>query len=243
MPGRFLEISVVAPKILESIAFYEALGFQQVSTSETWSHPYAVMTDGRLYVGLHQQAGHLSTASATLSFVRADLAPYATQLRNLGIVFEREQLSGDSFNELSFRDPSGQPVRLLEARTFSPPHIDPIFSSSCGYFVEYGMPVREFDHALLFWEQLGFVGMGEATTPFNRMSLTSDHLNLGLHRSRALRHAVLVFEDANMRERLSRLKERGIELSDEMPDALDAGNNAVAIAPEGTRLLLIQSDD
>ncbi|MGC3981575.1 MAG: hypothetical protein QM808_09965 [Steroidobacteraceae bacterium] len=239
MPGRFLEISVYAPEILESIEFYEALGFQQAATNETWSHPYAVMTDGRLFLGLHQKP--LAGAHNTLCFVQANLAHYATGLRHLGIEFDREQLGGDSFNVLDFRDPNGQHIKLLEARTFSPPDIDIGFSSSCGYFVEYGMPVREFDPARPFWEQLGFVAMDEENQPFHRVSLTSDRLNLGLHRSRALRHPVLVFEDDNMRERLTHLRERGIELSDEMPDSLDDRSNAVLIAPEGTRLLLMQA--
>ncbi len=237
MPGRFLEISVFAPEILESIAFYEALGFQQAATNETWTHPYAVMTDGRLFLGLHQQPAK----SPTLCFVHAELAHHAIQLREIGIVFDREHLSSDSFNELSFHDPNGQYVRLLESRTFSPPDIDAAYSSICGYFVEYGMPVKEFDSARLFWEPLGFIAMDEEARPFNRVSLTSDHLNLGLHRSRAIRQPLLVFEDPDMRERLTHLKERGVELSDEMPDSLDERSNAILIAPEGTRLLLMQS--
>lgn len=239
MPGRFLEISVFAPEILESIAFYEGLGFQQAATNETWTHPYAVMTDGRLFLGLHQHAAK----SPTLSFVQPELAHHATQLHKLGIVFDREHLSSDSFNELSFHDPNGQHIRLLEARTFSPPDIEAAYSSSCGYFVEYGMPVKEFDIARQFWEPLGFIAMDEETQPFSRVSLTSDHLNLGLHRSRAIRQPLLVFEDPDMRERLAHLKERGVELSDEMPDSLDEHSNAVLIAPEGTRFLLMQSQE
>ena len=239
MLGRFLEISVYAPEILESLAFYEALGFQQVATNETWSHPYAVVTDGRLFLGLHQQV----SKSPTLTFVQSDLAKHASEFRKLGIVFDHEHLSSDSFNELSFHDPNGQHIRLLEARTFSPPDIDATFSSSCGYFVEYGMPVREFNATRQYWEQLGFIAMEEQAEPFSRVSLTSDLINLGLHRSRALRQPLLVFEDDEMRERLTHLKERGIELSDEMPDSLDEHSNAVLIAPEGTRLLLMQAAD
>jgi hypothetical protein len=46
-----------------------------------------------------------------------------------------------------------------------------------------------------------------------------------------------------MRERLARRRARGLNLSDEMPDSLDDSANAVLIAPEGTRLLLMQSQD
>jgi hypothetical protein len=243
MPGRFLEISVYAPEILDSIAFYESLGFQQAVTSETWAHPYAVMTDGRVFIGLHQRATHLSTNGPTLSFVQANLAQHARLLRQQGIALDREHLSADSFNDLSFHDPNGQHIKLLEARTFSQPNLEASFSSSCGYFTEYGIPVREFDASRVFWEQLGFIAMDEQATPFNRISLTSNYLNIGLHRSRAIRQPLLVFEDPEMRERLSHLRERGIELTDEMPDSLDERHNAVLIAPEGTRLLLMQSEE
>ena len=51
--GRFLEISIGTPVIRESLEFYESLGFVQAAVGETWSHPYAVVTDGHLFIGLH----------------------------------------------------------------------------------------------------------------------------------------------------------------------------------------------
>ena len=53
MLGRFLEISLHTPDIQESLEFYESLGFAQASVGEIWPHPYAVVTDGRLFLGLH----------------------------------------------------------------------------------------------------------------------------------------------------------------------------------------------
>lgn len=236
MLGRFLEISVHAPDLLESLAFYEGLGFQQIAVNEVRAWPYGVVTDGRLFIGLHQRP----IESPTLTFVQADLAQHAAALRDKGIVFTREHLGSDEFNEVSFQDPHGQYIQLIEARTFSPPSTSA--DSSCGYFVEYGLPVREFDTGIAFWESLGFIAMEETSEPFPRRALTSDYLNLGLHRSRALRQPVLVFEDADMRERLQTLRERGFELGDDMPDSLDEQANAVLTAPEGTKLLLMQMD-
>ena len=243
MLGRFLEISIATPDILASIGFYEALGLQQIAANEIWPHPYAVMTDGRLFIGLHQQ----SMSSPMLTFVQADLAQHVAALRQtlqpFHIEFDHEHLSSESFNELRFRDLAGQSIRLLEARTFSPPDLTPNFSTECGYFVEYGMPNKDLTNGKQFWEQLGFIAMDEEATPFNRMPLTSSHLNLGLHRSRALREPVLVFEDPEMPARLATLRTRGLNLSDAMPDTLDEQCNAVLIAPEGTRLLLMQSEE
>lgn len=236
---RFLEISVQAPEIRESLAFYESLGFVQAPVGEAFPYPYAVVTDGRLFLGLHGQGG----TSPALTFVMPRLMQGIERLETLGIELEELQLGTDVFNRVRFRDPSGHYVNVVEARTFSPPQFETQPATTCGYFSEYGLPVREQAPMRQFWEALGFVAWDEQPEPFARTALTSDHLNLALYRSRAFRGPVLTFEDRDMRERLARLKERGCRLSDEMPDSLDDACNAVLVAPEGTRLLLLQSEE
>ena len=238
MFGRFLEISLYAPEIRDSLAFYESLGFVQAPVGEALNHPYAVVTDGRLFLGLHGQP----MAAPALTFVMPRLMHGIDQLEQLGIELEDLKLGNEVFNRASFRDPSGQCVNVFEARTFSPPQFDTEPATTCGYFTEYGLPVREQGPMRGFWEALGFVAWDEQSEPFARTAITSDHLNLSLYRSRAFRQPVLTFEDPDMRERLARLKERGFRLSEEMPDNLDESCNAILIAPEGTRLLLLQSE-
>jgi hypothetical protein len=239
MLGRFLEISVHTPDIRESLAFYESLGLVQATVGDTWPHPYAVVTDGHLFIGLHGRP----CPPIAVTYVQPELARHAEKLRALGIEFDHEHLDSETFNEASFADPLGLHVNVLEARTFSPPDLPLNHQSTCGYFTELGVPVREFDIGRDFWEALGFVGMEPATNPFARLSLTSNSINLGLYKSRALRQPVLAFEDTDMPERLARLRERKFQLTDDMPDSLDANRNAVLIAPEGTRLLLLSADD
>lgn len=235
MIGRFLEISIPVDDILASIAFYEKLGFVQAAAGETWPHPYAVLTDGRLFIGLHQS----SLPAVTLTYVQPDLVHHAEKLRAQGLELVDERLGGESFNHASLMDPTGQRITLVEARTFSPPLLDHGHESLLGYFAEYGLPVRDFEPASSFWESVGFISLDETRDPFPRRTLTSDRLNVGLYRTRALRLPVLTFEDADMKRRLDALRRKGIELLDDMPDSLDAATNAVIRAPEGTRLLLL----
>ncbi|WP_116807719.1 hypothetical protein [Steroidobacter cummioxidans] len=239
MFGRFLEISLYTPEIRDSLAFYESLGFVQAPVGEVFNHPYAVVTDGRLFLGLHGRA----LPAPTLTFVMPRLMHGMEQLEQLGIEFDELQLGNEVFNRVSFRDPSGQCINVFEARTFSPPPFESQPATTCGYFTEYGLPAREQSAMRAFWEAAGFVAWDEQSEPFARTAITSDHLNLALYRSRAFRQPVLTFEDRDMRERLTRLTERGFQLSDEMPDSLDDRCNAILIAPEGTRLLLLQSED
>jgi len=238
MLGRFLEISIHTTDIVESLAFYESLGFVQAVTGDTWAHPYAVVTDGRLFLGLHQYP----FASPSLTWVQPELSQRLGGLRELGIHFEFERLGEDVFNEVGFLDPHGQMVTLLEARTFSPPDLPASHTAQCGDFAEYAIPVRAFDAGREFWESLGFIAMYSPDSVFPRLTLTSDHLNLGLYRTRALRGAVLTFEAVQMERRIRELRERGYDLGEEMPDGLDAGRNATLRAPEGTLLLLLDCE-
>ncbi len=238
MLGRFLEISLHTPSIQESLEFYESLGFVQASVNETWPYPYAVITDGRLFIGLH--GGFIRSPAVT--FVLPRLAQSLEPLRAAGITFDQERLGNDVFNQATFEDPSGLCIHLIEARTFSPPDTAALAASQCGYFTEFGIPVRDTAAARAFWEPLGFIAMEEESVPFPRTPVTSDLLNLGLYRTRALRQPVLSFEDPDMRSKLSQLRERGFRLLDEMPDSLDDSTNAILEAPEGTRLLLMQSE-
>ena len=237
--GRFLEISISTPVIRESLEFYESLGFVQAATGETWSHPYAVVTDGRLFIGLHGR----EMPSPSLTFVLPQLQPGVGRLKELGVAFEEERFGDDVFNQAQLRDPGGLSVLLLEARTFSPPQLDAPIESACGYFSELGIPARAADAARVFWESVGFVALEEQPQPFPRTPLVSDGLDLALYRTRALRNPVLTFEDSAMAQRLTRLREQDIKVSDEMPDTLDEAGNGVLIAPEGTRLLLLTASD
>jgi len=237
--GRFLEISIGTPVIGESLDFYESLGFVQAAVGETWSHPYAVVTDGHLFIGLHGR----DIPSPSLTFVLPELQLGVSRLKERGVEFEEERFGEEVFNQARLRDPGGLSIVLLEARTFSPPQLDAPIESACGYFSELGIPARSATDAPAFWESLGFVALDEETQPFPRTPLVSDGLDLALYRTRALRQPVLTFEGNDMSQRLTLLRARGVQVSDEMPDTLDESRNGVLIAPEGTRLLLLSAAD
>jgi catechol 2,3-dioxygenase-like lactoylglutathione lyase family enzyme len=238
MLGRFLEIRVFAPSVLESLEFYQKLGFVQAQVGEAWPHPYAVVTDGRLFIGLHE----VEFESPSLTFVRPDLWRHLPALEALGIEFEYRKLGDDVFNEAGFRDPDGLLVTLVEARTYSPPTRAPGETSACGYFTEFGIPTRAADRSKAFWEKLGFVAVAESEKPFRRISLTSDFLDLGLYATRELARPVLTFIDPEMPARFALLDKLGIEPSRRLPPAFDPAASRMLVAPEGTALLLMTEE-
>ena len=245
MLGHFHEISVETTDIRASVEFYEQLGFSQATTTDTWSHPYGVLTDGRVFVGLHQRLGRRvghGFASPAVTFVHPNVAQLVPELQARGIALTRCEIGPEVFNQIGFRDPFGQAISVLEARTFSPVDRRLAEMSLCGYFDELSMPVAKADTAREFWEPLGFVATDELDLPYVHLPLTSDHLNIAFHRPRTLDRPMLVFSDPDMRSRIARLRELDLRFLDELPRGLDEHENALLESPEGTPILLLQSE-
>jgi catechol 2,3-dioxygenase-like lactoylglutathione lyase family enzyme len=231
--GRFLEISVRASDIPESLAFYESLGFVQATVGDTWGHPYAVITDGRLHLGLHGR----EFESPALTWVQPDLASHVAGLQALGVDLTVERLAEDALHEIGFVDPSGQMITLLEARTFSPPPVSPTHATQLGYFEEFGVPTGDLERATAFWDALGFVAFDPVRVPFTKVVAAGRDLNVGLYDT-DLRRPVLTFSDPGMPGRITALREQGHRFVERLPRGMNPRENALLEAPEGTWLLL-----
>jgi catechol 2,3-dioxygenase-like lactoylglutathione lyase family enzyme len=236
--GRFHEIGIGTADIRASVDFYERLGFSQAHTTDTWPHPYGVLTDGRIFLGLHQR----SIDSPTLTFVHEGVARYARELEARGVKLAYQHTAEHEFNSIGLEDPTGRMLVLVEARTYSPVLRRPERVSSCGYFGEFSMPSTDFAAAREFWEQFGFVATEEAERPYPHLTLTSDHLDIGFHAPRILDRPMLVFRDHGMRERLGMLRDLAIGSWREPPQGLDPKTHAFLEAPEGTALLFLEEE-
>ncbi|MGB6605760.1 MAG: hypothetical protein WA747_05490 [Steroidobacteraceae bacterium] len=236
--GRFHELSLAAADIRASVDFYERLGFSQATTADSFTHPYGVLTDGRLCLGLHQRAA----APPTLTFVHADIARCVPAFASLGIGLTVCHTGEEVFNEIGFTDPFGNPVTILEARTYSPVTREPTEVSLCGEFAEVSLPAADFAAAQAFWEPLGFVAMGETDAPYPHLALTSDHLDLAFHRPGTCDRALIVFRAPDMAERVARLELLGVVDAGRLPRGVSAGDNALIGTPEGAALLLLTDD-
>lgn len=239
MLGRFHEISITTTDIRASVEFYERLGFSHCRTGDTWPHPYGVLTDGRIFLGLHQYR----FPSPSVTCVRADIARHIADFTALGITLAFAKTGDDCFNEIGFRDPAGQMITILEARTYFPTDRPATQTSACGYFREFSLPCTDFDRAAAFWEQLGPVAHEIEELPWLHRPITADGLSLALHRPRLIDAPMLVFTAAELAPRLAALESAGIARSAELPTGLDPARNALLIAPEGTALLLTTAAD
>jgi predicted enzyme related to lactoylglutathione lyase len=237
LAGTFHELSIAVEDVRAAVEFYEQLGFTQATTADTFTHPYGVLSDGRLCIGLHQRPG----PSPVLTFVRPGIAASLGAFAAAGIELTRWQTGDEVFNEIAFTDPFGHAVAVLEARTYSPPARAATETSLCGDFAEVSLPAADFAAAQRFWEPLGFVAAELASQPYPHLALTSDHVDLAFHPPAVCPQPMVVFRDTGMRARLARLQELGVALA-APPPAVPVAAGAMLSAPGGTPLLLLEAD-
>jgi hypothetical protein len=234
MFGRFLEIGLATAQITASVPFYERLGFSQLVTTDAWPHRYGVINDARLYLGLHER----KMPSPAITFVLPEVARSLPALLAAGIEPESTEFGEAGLHHAWLRDPGGQAVLLLEARTFSPAAAGNAGPSLCGYFSHLSLPQRDFERAREFWERAGFVSLAEQDEPFPHLPLTSDHLELAFHQRRTFDAPMLVFECEDVSATRERLRALEFELSDDLPRGLDPSHYALLESPEGAAILL-----
>jgi catechol 2,3-dioxygenase-like lactoylglutathione lyase family enzyme len=229
MLGDFLEISLSTRDILASLDFYRKLGFVEAPVQEAWRHPYTVVTDGRLYIGLHAR----ETLPPALSFALPDLRGHLPELEALGIEFSYCNIELHRFNEVGFLDPDGGVVALLEARTYSPVHISQVQATLCGYFLEYRLPVRDPAATLAFWERLGLIATpAEDGQP---AQITWGGINITLVAYGPKAKPALVFANPDLAEAEALLEMRGLAAQNDT-------QGLSVITPEGLTLSLQPED-
>ncbi len=235
--GTFHEVSFAVDAVRAAVEFYERLGFTQATTTDTYSHPYGVLSDGRLSIGLHQRRG----PSPVLAFVRPGIARWVPQLAAAGIDLTVCRTGDEVFNEVGFEDPFGHALAVLEARTYSPVARALTEVSLCGDFSEVSLPVTDFAKALRFWESLGFVAAADAG-PYAHLPLTSDYLDVSFHHPHLCERAMLVFRDPEMPARVARLRELDLEMSAVAPRTAGVAGGTLLESPHGTPLMLLESE-
>jgi hypothetical protein len=235
MVGQFLELSIAAQPLAASFEFYRALGFTSLPVSDSLPHPYLVLFDGTVAIGLHER----EQDGTSLTFVRPRLRDYVRALRRLDIDLTYAHLADNEFNHVGFADPTGQPIALLEARTFPPGDWNRQNVSACGEFLEYSVPTASLPASLTFWRSLGFEPKGNGTAPHPWQQLTGHGLTIGLHETHF--RPGPSFRSPQLGARLAYLGAKGITARTGSPIADKAQASAMLTAPEGTTIYLFES--
>ena len=206
MLGQFLEISVHSPQVLETLQWFERLGFAQIRANDTWQHAYGIATDGRCFIGVHEY----EFPSPSLTFVAPELRKRVEPLEEAGAEFEFLKLADTEFHELGFYAPDEQMVCLIEARTFSPPAADSIGDSLLGYFQELRLPVEDEENALAQWLRYGLIEHESECGLRDAAAACCTGLNLAFSEARSIRKPTLIFQHPDCKVLTEDLERRGI---------------------------------
>jgi hypothetical protein len=197
MLGRFLELSMVTPDTGGDWQLYQKLGFEPASTGDIWSHAYGVVACEALAIGLHGAGDE----PLSITFVRPQVASLQRELLAGRVDVERAQLGSDVFNELTLREPGGVALRVLEARSFSPPLQIPQ-RTAVGRFTAISLPSRDVETTLQFWRTLRYECL-PLEEPWEGYGIAG--LPLAVHTRRLLAEPALVFRGPVDVEALTRL--------------------------------------
>lgn len=200
----FLEIGIETDDIAGTFGELRSLGFSFINVGDIRSHGYAVVSDGDICIALHDSA----QTGPWLSFVRPDLESYVRALRRQAIELEIARLGEQEFHEVGFRDPNGQLVTLVEARTFSPAATEDIGTSVCGMLLEYSLATGSIEDSARFWCGLGFETVADGTEPHPWRRLRGAGITIGLHESVLFRPG-LTFAANQIGARIDYLREKG----------------------------------
>lgn len=234
MVGQFLELSVRATDIIESLAFYKTLGFSELQSGDVWPHKYAVVSDGHLCIGLHDR----ELEESALTFVHRDLARHARAMSDHGFDFNLLRIDTDVFNELGLRDRDGHMISMIEARTFTPPDED-VEKSMCGEWFELSLPAKDAMRAGRFWAPLAPVMIELREEPTPHLRFDAGGMPLGLSEHRALRTPAPCFVCDDLTSVLADVETHGLNI-DTNPEY---ESSFISIqAPEGTTLYLFERD-
>jgi catechol 2,3-dioxygenase-like lactoylglutathione lyase family enzyme len=236
MLGQLLEFSVNAKPDVATLELYRCLGFQSLQVSDVPAAPYAALWDGAITLGLQDA----KFDAPVPTFVRPNLRMYLRGLRHLGVEFAYARLADDEFNQAAFRDPNGQLVVLLEARTFSPAPRERASVSACGEFLEWSVATHSLEESEAFWSALGVQRIAAGDTPEPWVRLAGRGLVVGFHSSTGLAPG-LTFRSPDLDARLEYLRAKGVTVQRGAPVAERDSKAATLLLPEKTPIYLIDA--
>lgn len=229
MLGRFLEVALVTDDPGSGWSELQQLGFAGATSGDIWTHAYGVVACEGLAIGLHASGEE----PFSLNFVLPEVAALDRELTNRLIDVESTRLGSDVFNELCLREPGGVLLRVIAARTFSPP-LDLPERTAFGRFHGVSLPCADLAEARGFWERLD-TDVQAGSEPWESLHISG--LPIAYHDSGDFKEPALLF-DGDAAWDNDALRAAGISIGRPVPALRDHGHRVLRSA-EGLSILLI----
>ncbi len=238
--GHLLEISISVDEPAAALATFRSLGLREVPVADFAPGPRAVVTDGRLALGLY--GAERDVDGPTPTFVRPNLRAHVGAIEAAGIELLEADLADDTFHRAAFGDPNDLRAVLLEARTFAPVEPETGLVPACGHFVELSVATRSLDESTSFWTSLGFSVVAEHDSPHPSRRLEGHGLVLGFHETGRFRTA-LTFAAPQFDARVEYLRAKGFTPRLSSPLTVGAARSATLVVPGNVSFFLLDVDD
>lgn len=198
--GKFHEISLSTRALSDSLEFYTALGFVPCEIEAVWPHPYAVVRNGPLVIGLHEYR----FPSPSVTFVHENLESALEAFRASGAVIAFAKTGPDCFNEFGLRDPAGHMITLLERNTHRASTQDSTVAAagSPGVTIAFSLPSAACEISSGFWQAIGARGLSNSLKHFPALRHDAAGIPLAIHDENWFSKPALVFSRSGISDRL-----------------------------------------
>lgn len=217
--GNTTSITITSNDPVQSLPYYQQLGFQEVMRSD-YPFPWVLVSDGALLILLRKE----NTAQLSLSYYNKDLQPVIADLENKGISFTIKPKDTDALKRYVLQSPDGLNIGLIQLEGFQQPagptmarmqqqdyfRPDAYVNKTCGMFGELAHPVKDLNASITFWKLLGYSLLSSFTSPYN-WAIMSDGLGIvGLHQTNEFNYPAITYFAADMKDKINRLAAAGL---------------------------------
>lgn len=235
--GTSLEVSLSVKSLPEALEFFNRLGFRKFNDPYDDPHPWIILSDGVIHLGLHQE----TLPSPSLVYFSDRFAECAAHLEQLGIPLVHRMESDGRVLALGFEDPNGQAVGVVDLMGQEIPAPVGPTELPIGKFGEYSIPTADLSRSVAFWKQFGFDGQ-TYDQPYPWGILSDGLITIRLHQTDQFHQKTLSYFAKDMPERIRALREEGIVPTWEGKNEQGVVVNAQIKSPDGQPLYLFEGE-
>ncbi len=241
--GEITAITITTPDLANSLAYWQKLGFSEVLQAD-FPFPWIQISDGALLIMLRKN----DIPYQALTYYVTDIDKVVAELETAGIEFIEKPKADDFVKKYLMQSPDGMNISLVSVvEGFKQPpgptmltmpqqewmNPEKYVNKICGLLGEFAEPVADLEASILFWEKLGFKALSKYASPAPWAILSDGLAVVGLHQTKDFSQPIITFFAKDMKEKIERLKENGLENFNE-----HGAGNIVLNTPEQQKINL-----
>ena len=247
--GDSSAITITTAKLLDSLTFYERIGFLKIDEGNQ-PVPWILVSDGSVLIRIKKE----KEVFFGITYFTTSLKEKREFLINNDISITKEFVLGKDTNIILFHSDNGFPIRINEKDTadmyqptmhsklslpnghFKIPGKYP--NKKCGVFGEFSYPVKDLYKSIKFWESIGYELYSITEKPYLRAIIT-DRMNIvGLHQTREFNIPSLAYYAIDMPDRIEQLRREGVEIFKELSIKDNRVVSAIIRSPDNVQIAL-----